>query len=121
VRQKGHRGCYGDVNAADMAAGYVNNDHDDNHDGPRQGNTYYRSSSRSAERDSRPKTEWHWCRDQPPPSTEELLNRGCPKHTYLNKDGRQNRHILSSSAGNFFDPVKHFRRRCGQNSPLQVL
>jgi hypothetical protein len=27
-----------------VAAGYINNDHDDNHDGPRQGNTYYGSS-----------------------------------------------------------------------------
>jgi hypothetical protein len=41
-----------------VAAGYVNNDHNDNHDGPRQGNTYYGSSSRGASRDSRPKTEW---------------------------------------------------------------
>jgi hypothetical protein len=55
VRQKGRRGRYGYSDPADMvAAGYVNNDHDDNHDGPRQGNTYYRSSSRGTGRDSRP-------------------------------------------------------------------
>jgi hypothetical protein len=72
-----------------VAAGYINNDYDDNHDGPRQGNTYYGSSIRGADRDSRPKIEWHQCRDQPPPSTEELLNRECTRHTYIDKDGRQ--------------------------------
>jgi hypothetical protein len=72
-----------------VAAGYVNNDHDDNHDGSRQGNTYYRSSSRGADRDSRPKTEWCRRRDQPPLSTEEMLNGGCTRHTYIDKDGRQ--------------------------------
>jgi hypothetical protein len=36
VRQKGRRGRYGDSDTADMvAAGYINNDHDDNRDGPR--------------------------------------------------------------------------------------
>jgi hypothetical protein len=90
VRQKGRRGRYGDPDTTDMvAAGYINNNYDDNHDGPRQGNTYYGSSSRGADRDSRPKTEWHRCRDQPPPSTEELLNGGCTRHTYIDKDGRQ--------------------------------
>jgi hypothetical protein len=90
VRQKGRQGRYGDLDTADMvAAGYINNDHDDNHDRPRQGNTYYGSSSRGAGRDSRPKMEWHRRRDQPPPSTEELLNVRCPRHTYLDKDGRQ--------------------------------
>jgi hypothetical protein len=72
-----------------VAVGYVNNDHNDNHDGLRQGNTYYGSSSRGAGRDSRPKTEWHWRRDQPPISAEEMLNGGCTRHTYINKDGRQ--------------------------------
>jgi hypothetical protein len=57
-RKKGRRNRYEDADTADMVvAGYVNNDHDDNHDGPRQGNNYYRSSSRGAGRDSRPKTE----------------------------------------------------------------
>jgi hypothetical protein len=89
VRQKGHRGRYGDLDTTEMvAAGYVNN-HDDNHDELRQGNTYYGSSNRGAGRDSRPKTEWRRRRDQPPPSTEELLNGGCTRHTYINKDGRQ--------------------------------
>jgi hypothetical protein len=70
VRQKGRRGRYGDSDTADMvAAGYVNNDHDDNHDGPRQGNTYY-GSSRGVGHDSRPKMEWCRRRDRPPPSTE---------------------------------------------------
>jgi hypothetical protein len=72
-----------------VAAGYINNDHDDNHDGPMQGNTYYGSSSRGAGHDSRPKTEWHRRRDQPPPSMEEQLNGGCTRHTYLDKDGRR--------------------------------
>jgi hypothetical protein len=72
-----------------VAAGYVNNDHNDNHDGPRQGNTYYGSSSRGAGRDSRPKTEWRRRRDQPPISAEEMLDGGCTRHTYIDKDGRQ--------------------------------
>jgi hypothetical protein len=77
VRQKGRRSHYGDTDADDMVAvGYVNHDHNDNHDGPRQHNTYYRSSSRSVGHDSRPKTEWRRCHDQPAPSTEELLNVG---------------------------------------------
>jgi hypothetical protein len=38
VRQKGHRGCYEDDDTANMVAvGYVNHDHDNNRDGPRQG------------------------------------------------------------------------------------
>jgi hypothetical protein len=72
-----------------VAAGYANNDRDDNHDGPRQGNNYYGSSSRSADRDSRPKTEWRRCHDQPPLSAEEMLNGGCTRHTYIDKDGRR--------------------------------
>jgi hypothetical protein len=72
-----------------VAAGYVNNDHDDNHDGPRQGNNYYGSSSRSVGRDSRPRTEWRRRRDAPPLSAEEMLNGGCTRHTYINKDGRR--------------------------------
>jgi hypothetical protein len=71
-----------------VAAGYINNDHEDNRDGPRQGNTYYGSSSRGTGRDSRPKMQWRRRRDKPPPSIEELLNEGCPKRTYLDKDGR---------------------------------
>jgi hypothetical protein len=40
VRQKGRRGRYGDSDTADMVAGgYINNDHDENCDKPRQGNT----------------------------------------------------------------------------------
>jgi hypothetical protein len=72
-----------------VAAGYVNNDHDDNHDGPRQGNNYHGSSSRGASRDSRKKTELRRRRDQPPPSAEKLLNGGCTRHTYIDKDGRR--------------------------------
>jgi hypothetical protein len=87
--KKGCQNCYEDADTADMvAAGYVNNDHDDNHDGPRQGNNYYRSSSRSTGCDSRPRTEWRWRCDAPPLSAEEMLNGGCTRHTYINKDGR---------------------------------
>jgi hypothetical protein len=58
-RKKGCRNRYDDADATDMvAAGYMNEDRDDNRDGPRQGNNYYGSSSRSAGHDSRPKTEW---------------------------------------------------------------
>jgi hypothetical protein len=88
-RKKGRRNRYEDVDTADMvAAGYVNNDRDNNHDGPRQGNNYYGNNSRSAGRDSRPRTEWHRCRDAPPLSAEEMLNGGCTRHTYIDKDGR---------------------------------
>jgi hypothetical protein len=72
-----------------VAAGYINNDHDDNRDGPRQGNTYYGSSSQGTGRDLSIKTEWHQRHDQPPSSTEELPNGGCLRHTYLEKDGRR--------------------------------
>jgi hypothetical protein len=72
-----------------VAACYINKDRDDNHEGPRQGNTYYGSSSRSVGHHSRPKMEWRRCRDQPPPSAEELLNGGCTRHTYIDKDGRR--------------------------------
>jgi hypothetical protein len=88
-RKKGHRNRYEDGDTADMVvAGYVNNDHDNNHEGPRQGSNYYGSSSRSAGRDSRPKTKWRRRRDAPPHSAEEMLNRGCTRHTYIDKDGR---------------------------------
>jgi hypothetical protein len=89
-RKKERRNRYEDADTADMvAAGYVNNDREDNHDGPRQGNNYYGSNSRSASRDSRPKTEWHQYRDAPPLSVEEMLNGGCTRNTYINKDGRR--------------------------------
>jgi hypothetical protein len=87
-RKKGRQSRYEDADMADMiAAGYINNDRDDNHDGPRQGNNYYRSSSRSAGRDSRPRTEWRRHRDALPLSVEEMLNGGCTRHTYIDKDG----------------------------------
>jgi hypothetical protein len=74
-----------------VAAGYVNNDRDDNHDRPRQGNNYYRSASR----DSRPRTEWRRRCDAPPLSAEEMLNGGCTRHTYIDKDGRRkSAHLL---------------------------
>jgi hypothetical protein len=58
-RKKGRRNRYDDADATDMvAAGYVNEDRDDNRDGPRRGNNYYGSSSRGAGHDSRPKIEW---------------------------------------------------------------
>jgi hypothetical protein len=89
-RKKGHRNRYEDADVADMVeAGYINNDRDDNHDGPRQGNNYYGSSSRSAGRDSRPKTEWRQRRDALPLSVKEMLNGGCTRHTYIDKDGRR--------------------------------
>jgi hypothetical protein len=72
-----------------VAAGYANNDRDDNQDGPRQGNNYYGSSSRSAGCDSRPRTEWRRRRDAPPLSVEEMLNGGCTRHTYIDKDERR--------------------------------
>jgi hypothetical protein len=89
-RKKGRRNRYEDADTVDMvAAGYVNNDRDDNHDGPRQGNNYYGCSSRSVGRDSRPRTEWRRRRDAPPLSAEEMLNGGCTRHTYIDKDGRR--------------------------------
>jgi hypothetical protein len=89
VRQKGRQNRYTDVDSADMvAAGYTNNEHDDNHDGPRQGNRYCGSSSRRAGRDSRQNMEWRRRRDQTPPSTYEIQNGECHRHTYIDK-GRQ--------------------------------
>jgi hypothetical protein len=87
-RKKGRRNRYDDADTSDMvAAGYVNEDRDNSRDRPRRGNNYYGSSSRSAGRDSRPKTEWRRKRDQPQLSAEEMLDGGCTRHTYLNKDG----------------------------------
>jgi hypothetical protein len=83
-----------------VAAGYVNNNHNDNHDGPRRGNSYYGSSSRSAGRDSRPKMEWRRCRDQPPPSAEEMLNGGAQGTPTSTKMECEDLLISSSSAGN---------------------
>jgi hypothetical protein len=104
-----------------VAAGYVNNDRDDNHDGPRQGNNYYGSSSRSAGRDSRPKqsgadvaiSHRFWRKKF---STEGVL--GTPTSTRM---GGENPHISSSSAGSFFGSVKCFRRRCDPNNQLQAV
>jgi hypothetical protein len=53
-RKKGRRNRYDDADATDMvAAGYENEDRNDNRDRPRHGNNYYGSSSRSAGRVSR--------------------------------------------------------------------
>jgi hypothetical protein len=58
-RKKGHRNRYDNTENTDMvAAGYVHEDRDDNHDLPRQGNNYHGSSSRSTSRDSKPSKEW---------------------------------------------------------------
>jgi hypothetical protein len=34
-------------------------------------------------------TEWHRRRDVSPLSAEEMLNGGCTRHTYIDKDGRR--------------------------------
>jgi hypothetical protein len=69
-QKKGRRNCYEDADMVDMvAAGYVNNDRDDNHD--------------------RPRTEWHRHRDASALSAEEMLNGGSTRHTYIDKDGRR--------------------------------
>jgi hypothetical protein len=87
-QKKGRRNRYDDADATDMvAAGYMNEDRDDNRDGARRGNNYYGSSSRSAGRDSKPRMEWRRRRDQPQLSAEEMLDGGCKRHTYLDKDG----------------------------------
>jgi hypothetical protein len=58
-RKKGRRNRYDDADAMDMvAAGYVNEDRDDNRNGARRGNNYYGSSSRTTGRDLKPRTEW---------------------------------------------------------------
>jgi hypothetical protein len=95
-RKKGRRNRYDDADAPDMvAAGYVHEDRDDNRDGAQRGNNYYGSSSRSAGRDSKPRTEWRQRRDQPQLSPEEMLDGGCTRHTYLDKDGiRRPAHLL---------------------------
>jgi hypothetical protein len=85
-----------DTENTDMvAAGYIHEDDNDNRDLPRRGNSYYGSSSRSASRDSKPRTEWRRRCDQPQLSADEMLDGGCTRHTYLDKDGiRRPAHIL---------------------------
>jgi hypothetical protein len=121
-QKKGSRNRYDDADAMDMvAAGYVNNDHDDNRDGPRRGNNYYESSSRSGGRDSRPKMEWHRRREQPPLSAEEMLDGGGAQDTPSStKMECEDLLISSSSARNFFASVEHFRRGCKRSSRWQV-
>jgi hypothetical protein len=101
-----------------VAAGYVNNDHDDNHDGPRQGNNYYGSSSRGAGRDSRLKTEWRRRHDQPPLSAEEMLNRGCIRHTYINKDGRRKPAHLLIECREFFRLSQALQEKMRSEQPV---
>jgi hypothetical protein len=93
-RKKGRRSRYDDAKNIDMvAAGYVHEDPDDSRDLPRRGNNYHGSSSRSNSRDSKPSKEWR--RRQPQLSAEEMLDNGCPRHTYLDKDGvRRPAHLL---------------------------
>jgi hypothetical protein len=58
-RKKGRRKRYDDADATDMvAAGYVNEDHDDNRNRAQHRNNYYGSSSRSVGCDLKPRTEW---------------------------------------------------------------
>jgi hypothetical protein len=120
-RKKGRRNRYDDADATDMvAAGYVNEDRDDNRDRTRRGNNYYDSSSRSAGRDSRPKTEWRRRRDQPQLSAEELLDGGAQDTRTSIKMGSEDPLISSLSAGNSFSSVEHFRRGCKPSSRWQV-
>jgi hypothetical protein len=123
-RKKGRRNRYEDTDTADMvAAGHINNDRDDNHNRPRQGNNYYESSSRGAGRDSRPKTEWRRRRDQMPLSAEEMLNGGeggVPGTPTSTRMEGKNPRISSSSAGSSFSSVKCFRTRCEPSNRLQV-
>jgi hypothetical protein len=95
-RKKGRRNRFDDAENTDMvAAGYIHEDRDDNRDLLRRGNNYYGSSSRSASRDSKPRTEWRRRHDQPQLSAEEMLDGGCTRHTYLDKDGiRRPAHLL---------------------------
>jgi hypothetical protein len=90
-RKKGRRNRYDNTENTDMiAAGYIYEDREDNRDLPRQGNNYHGSSSRSV---SKPSKEWR--RRQPQMSAEEMLDSGCPRHTYLDKDGvRRPAHLL---------------------------
>jgi hypothetical protein len=120
-QKKGRQSRYDDADATNMAAaGYVNNDHDDNRDGPRRGNNYYGSSSRSAGRDSRPKMEWRRRRDQPPPSAELMLDGGAQGIPTSTKMECEDLLISLLSAGNSFALVEHFRRGCNQSSRWQV-
>jgi hypothetical protein len=95
-RKKGRRYRFDNAENTDMVAvGYIHEDRDDNRDLPRRGNSYYGSSSRSVSHDSKPRTEWRRRRDQPQLSAEEMLNGGCTRHTYLDKDGiRRPAHLL---------------------------
>jgi hypothetical protein len=101
-----------------VAAGYVNNDRDNNHDGPRQGNNYYGSSSRSAGSDSRPRTEWHRRCDAPPLLAEEMLNGGCTRHTYIDKDGRQKPTHLLMECREFLRPSQALQDKMRAEQPV---
>jgi hypothetical protein len=58
-QKKGRQNRFNDTENIDMvAAGYIHEDRDDNRNLPRRGNSYYGSSSRSASRDSKPRTKW---------------------------------------------------------------
>jgi hypothetical protein len=117
-RKKGHRNRYNDTENIDMvAAGYVHEDHDNNRDLPRRGNNYHGSSSRSASRDSRPRTEW-CCRDQPQLLAEEMLDSGCLRHTYLDKDRVQRPAHLLIECREFLRLNRALQERMGTEQPV---
>jgi hypothetical protein len=111
-RKKGRRSRYGDAEGTDMvAAGYVTGDREDNRDLPRRGNTYHGSSSR----DSKPTKEWR--RRPPQLSPEEMLDSGCTRHSYIDKDGvRRPAHLIECRE--FLRLNRAFQERMGVDQPV---
>jgi hypothetical protein len=104
-----------------VAAGYVNNDHDDNHDGQGRGTLTTEAvvEALAAIRGQKRSgvgivTNHHFRR-------KKCSTGGAPgTPTSIRMEG-ENQHISSSSAGNSFGLVKRFKRRCDPSSRSQVL
>jgi hypothetical protein len=110
-RKKGRRSRYEDADTADMvAAGYVNNDRNDNPDRPRQGTTTMEAvvealaairGQKWSGADVAISHRFRW---------KKCSMEGVPGTPTSTKTEGKNLHI-SSSAGSFFGSVKRFRRR----------
>jgi hypothetical protein len=120
IRQKGRQSRYGDSDTADMVAGgYVNNDHDDNHDGPRGTLTTEAVAEAPAVTRGQKRsgvgvvTNHHLRR-------KKCSTEGAPGTPTSTRMEGENQHISSSSAGNSSGLAKRFKKRCGTNSLSQA-
>jgi hypothetical protein len=120
-RKKGRRSPYDNADTTNMvAAGYVNNDHDDNQDGPRRGNNYYEgvaevlAATRGQKRSGANVMTSH--QHQRRRCSLEGA-QGTPTSTKMECEDLL---ISTSSAGNSFALVEHIRRECKRSSRWQV-